>query len=68
MGAYPGHYGMYTVPNIIVKFNDLAPSQIKYLYDQKGLLDQLEGSNVTTDLGGTLSYDHKNWVQNRLVC
>ena len=49
-------------------FYVLVFSQIKYLYDQKGLLDQLEGSNVTTDLGGTLCYDHKNWVHNRLVC
>ena len=45
----------------------VVSSQIKYLYDQKALLDQLESSNVTTDLGGALRYDHNNWVHNRLV-
>ena len=34
------------------------------MYDQKSLVDQLD---VTTDLGGTLNYNHKNWVFNRLV-
>ncbi len=50
------------------KLTAFVSSQIKYLYDQKALLDQLESSNVTTDLGGALCYDHKNWVHNRLVC
>ena len=39
-------------------------TQIAYLYEQKALVDQLD---VTTDLGGTLDYNHKNWVYNRLV-
>ena len=38
--------------------------QTAYLYDQKSLVDQLE---VTTDLGGTLNYNHTHWVYNRLV-
>ena len=38
--------------------------QLAYLYDQKSLVDQLE---VTTEFGGTLNYNHKIWVYNRIV-
>ncbi len=38
-----------------------------YLPDQKSLLDQFEPSNVPDELGGSLKYDHKSWVYNRLV-
>ena len=39
-------------------------TQIAYLYEQKALVDQLD---VTAEFGGTLDYNHKNWVYNRLV-
>ena len=40
-------------------------TQIAHLYDQKSLVEQLD---VSTDFGGTLNYNHKTWVYNRLVC
>ncbi len=41
--------------------------QLAYLSDQKVLLDHFESSNVPDTFGGSLKYDHKNWVYNRLV-
>ena len=42
-------------------------SQVVHLDDYHGLLQYIDESSLTSDLGGSLVYDHQEWVKYRLV-
>ncbi|XP_064394255.1 guanine nucleotide exchange factor DBS-like isoform X2 [Halichondria panicea] len=58
--------GLFSRSKNLASPDVIAKLHMAYLPDQKSLLDQFEPSNVPDELGGSLKYDHKSWVYNRL--
>ena len=44
-----------------------VPHQVVHLDNYHGLLQYIDESSLTSDLGGSLVYDHQEWVKYRLV-